>query len=427
MKRLNIPVSVFEPLLVRAFDRFYVELISNPYYADFLKDADPERIKGAQLLNFIASVDDEEDAFFLRYKALGRFHFEMGLPYVEYYDSFNRLRTFLTEEMEETIGNGNVKKIHGAIETYIGSAINGSAAGYLEETIENDRKTLLRQVGQHFDIVAIQEHLQWILDVIDDIKQMNTRPAVEFDERKCRCGSWLYSSEFEKFFEEQSVRRELLKEHHEIHYITQNIYRSIRRRDYHKIYIDYIILVRQSMYLYQELNFNVTQQSLIEDVSKDALTGLLNRRYLNEVLKSEAHLHALTGGAFAVAMFDLDYFKAVNDTCGHQAGDEVIVTFASLLRRHVRKTDNIFRYGGEEFLAVFPGMNVEEAFSLCERIRTEFEKQVWSGCLSKMRITVSIGVTQYEDALKENPRRVILDADKNLYCAKAHGRNRTVK
>jgi diguanylate cyclase (GGDEF)-like protein len=427
MKRLNISVSVFELLLARVFDSFYDELFADPYHADFLKAADLKRLKEAQRINFIESVGDDKDAFFLRYKSLGRFHFERGLPYVEYYDAFNILRTLLIEEVEEIANIENVKTMHEAIETYIKGAINASAAGYFEETIENDRLTLLRQISQQFDIVAIKEHLQWVLDVIDDIRQMNTRPAVEFDEEKCKCGTWLNSIEFKKFFEDPLVRQDILQKHHDIHLVTQNIYRSIQRGDYHKIFIDYIIMVRQSMYLYQELNFNVTQQSLIEDVSKDALTGLLNRRYLNEVLKSEVHLHALSGGAFTVAMFDLDLFKTVNDTCGHQAGDDVIVTFAGLLKRCLRKTDNIFRYGGEEFLTILPGTTAEEAFTVCEKIRTDLEKLTWSGCLENMSITVSIGISQYSDALKENPRRVIFDADRNLYRAKALGRNKTVK
>jgi len=427
MKRLNISVSVFELILVRVFDRFFTELTADPYHADFLKEADFKRLKEAQRINFIESVGDDKDAFFLRYKSLGRFHFEKGLSYVEYYDAFNMLRRLLTEEAEESGGIEDARTVREAIETYIKSAINASAAGYLDETLENDRITLLRQISQQFDIVAIKEHLQWVLDVIDDIRQMNARPSVKFDEERCNCGRWLNSSEFEKFFEDPLVRQEIMQKHHDIHMVTRNIYRSIEREDYHKIFIDYINMVRQSMYLYQELNFNVTQQSLIEDVSKDALTGLLNRRYLNEVLKSEVHLHALSGGAFTVVMFDLDYFKTVNDTCGHQAGDDVIVTFAGLLTRHLRKTDNIFRYGGEEFLVILPGTTAEEAFTLCEKIRSDFAKLTWSGCLEKMPITVSIGISQYTDALKDNPRRVIFDADKNLYRAKALGRNQTVK
>ena len=92
MKRLNISVSVFELILVRVFDRFFTELTADPYHADFLKEADFKRLKEAQRISFIESVGDNKDGFFLRYKSLGRFHFERGLSYVEYYDAFNMLR-----------------------------------------------------------------------------------------------------------------------------------------------------------------------------------------------------------------------------------------------------------------------------------------------------------------------------------------------
>lgn len=423
MVDLDIPVTVFSSLLRKAFDRFYAELIASPYLSDFLKDADLEHLKAAQLANFLESVQDDESIFFLRYKHLGYLHFEQGLPYVEYHDAFNLLHKFLIEAEEEL---SDAHCVHDAIDIYIQRAKNASAAGYLEPTLENDCKTLRRQIAQQIDIKAVKEHLQWILEVIDDIRRMNTHPEIEFDYHECKCGRWLYSEEAEKYIDDPQVRMEILQTHHEIHQITRNIYRSIARRDYHKIFIDYIILVRQSMYLYSELNINVTQQSLIEDVSKDALTGLMNRRYLNEVLKSEVHLYSLNAATFSVVMFDLDRFKTINDTCGHQAGDAVIVAFADVLKQHVRKTDNLFRYGGEEFLAVLPGTTAEEAGRVSEKVRTDFGAREWEGCLKAMTVTVSSGVSEYSERLKENPRRVIFEADMNLYRAKQLGRNRTI-
>jgi diguanylate cyclase (GGDEF)-like protein len=419
----DIPVSVFERLLRRAVLKFHAELIADPYLSDFLKEADLDHLKTAQLATALGAVHDDDSHLFLRFKKLARLHFERGVPYVEYHDAFDRLHTILHESVGMIAAHKGMQE---AADTFIKNAINAGAAGYLESMLENDSKTLRRQISQQIDIPAVKEHLQWIMDVLEDIRSMNAHPVIEFNEKKCKCGSWLHSSELEKFIEDARVRKEILEIHHKIHLITQNIYRSIRRRDYHKIFIDYINLVRQSMYLYSELNLNVTQHVLIEDVSKDALTGLLNRRYLDEVLKSEIRLHALTGGAFSIVMFDLDRFKEINDTCGHQAGDTVLVTFARLLKKHVRKTDNIFRYGGEEFLAVLRGTSAEEAYGLCEKIRADFEKRVWHGCLKTISVTVSIGIAQYSNALKESPRRVIYEADRNLYRAKRLGRNRTV-
>ena len=421
--RMGNDLTLFEKLLREATLKFHADLITNPYLADFLKDVDLDRLKTAQLAQVGGAVNEDASDFFAHFKDLAQLHFERGVPYVEYHDAFDKLHAFLAEGLEAIAAD---RAMHDAVEAFVKSAVNASAAGYLERATANDRKTLQRQISQQIDIQAVKEHLQWILDVIGDIEAMNPDPDIEFDEEKCNCGRWLYSGELEKFVDDSQVRNDILETHRQVHLVTQNLYRSIRRKDYHKIFIDYIILVRQSMYLYSELNFNVTQHALIEDVTKDALTGLLNRRYLNEVLKSEVHLHAMTGGAFSIVMFDLDRFKEINDTCGHQAGDDVLVAFSSLLKKHVRKTDSLFRYGGEEFLVVLPGTPAKEAYGLCEKIRKDFEAQVWEGCLASLPVTVSIGIAQYSVALKENPRRVIFEADSNMYRAKQLGRNRTV-
>ncbi|WP_345985377.1 diguanylate cyclase [Sulfurimonas sp. HSL-1656] len=416
-------ISLFEGVLHRAFDRFYEDLIKNAYVEEFLKGVDLARLKQSQLSSFLEAVYDEDEAFFARFKQLGLFHFKMGLPYVEYRGAFDTLYAFLIEELEEV---NDITGLPDAIELYIRRAINASAAGYLEPNLDNDQKTLERQIKQQIGIPAVKEHLEWILEVIKDIRLMNPEARIEFDEHRCMCGSWLHSEELIKFIPDAMVRKDMLDTHREIHLITKNIYRSIRREDYHKIFIDYVMLVRQSMYLYNELNINVTQQTLIDDVSKDALTGLLNRRDLMEILSSEIRLHGLIGSLFCVVMFDLDHFKAVNDTCGHQDGDAVIVGMAQTLSAHLRKTDHIFRYGGEEFLAILPGTTAKEAFAICEKIRKAFEVHTWEGCVITTPVTVSIGIAEYSERLRDNPRHLVFEADMNLYSAKQLGRNRTV-
>jgi diguanylate cyclase len=419
----NISPPDSEMILSRAFDKFYHALISDPFLKEFLKDIDLEHLKRIQLTNFLESISEDEEAFFSRYKRLGTLHQKLGLPYVEYQEAFGKLYTFLIEEIST---HKQAKDLRDAIKTYIDSAKNASAAGYLEPILENDKKTLKRQISQQIDIEAVKEHFRWILLVIEDIQNFNANPTLELDSHKCKYGKWLMSGEPAKYISDPLVIKTIKETHNDIHRITRNIYHSISMKDYRKIFINYVFLVRQSMYLYTELNINVTQYTLIEDVSKDPLTGLLNRHYLDEVLKSELHLHVLTGGVFSIVMFDLDHFKTINDTCGHQAGDEVIVTFADHLKKSVRKTDNVFRYGGEEFLAILPGTKREEAYNLAEKIRKAFERQKWEGCLNSMTITVSIGITEFSKKDKNNPHRVIFEADRNLYRAKELGRNRTV-
>ena len=154
---------------------------------------------------------------------------------------------------------------------------------------------------------------------------------------------------------------------------------------------------------------------------EDALTGLSNRRdfdlRLTEMMKSARR----DGGPLCVAMFDLDHFKRVNDTCGHAKGDDVLVETARVLRRECRDIDLVSRYGGEEFALAFPRSTLAEAHRICERIRQSFEKTAWSGIAPSLTMTISSGVTAWRFGME--PSDVLARADSNLYIAKRGGRN----
>ena len=418
----DVPIGQFKLIFRRAFDKFFDALTGNPYLGDFLKNADLQRLKEQQQLNFLDAVQEGGERFFAHYRGLAAMHYDNGLPYVEYRASFSLLQTLLLEE-SNALGCG--RAMREAIYAYIRSAKNASAAGYLERMLQKDEKTLNRQLSQQLDIPVVKEHLYWVLHIIEDIRTLNGFPDIAFDHRQCEFGRWFAGDDAQKYISDPSVRETIETTHRDIHLTTQNIYRSIQQQDYHKIFIDYIILVRQSMYLYSELNLNVTQQELIEKGTKDVLTGLLNRRNLEQVLESEIHLHALTERTFCVVMFDLDHFKSVNDTFGHQAGDAVLVTFSGLLRQMTRTTDALFRYGGEEFFAILPGTTPGDACKLAEKIRTAFAAHRFEGRLAELRSSVSIGITHYAPELQDDSAQLILRADLKLYRAKQLGRNRT--
>jgi diguanylate cyclase (GGDEF)-like protein len=151
--------------------------------------------------------------------------------------------------------------------------------------------------------------------------------------------------------------------------------------------------------------------------SHDALTGTLNRRAILDVCAGEHERSVRYGQAFSLMMIDLDYFKAVNDTHGHQHGDRVLVHFANCTRAALRRADRFGRYGGEEFLAVLPHAVTDAALPVAERIRTAQTTGHALAC------TASIGVTHWrgpDDSLDAMLGR----ADAALYQAKAQGRNR---
>ncbi len=167
------------------------------------------------------------------------------------------------------------------------------------------------------------------------------------------------------------------------------------------------------------------QQQLQEQVVRDSLTGLNNRRYLEETLPREVARAKREGYSVCVAMIDLDHFKRINDRYGHQAGDKVLKTLACLLHDGARQGDIACRYGGEEFVVVLPRLSLEHALSRMEQWRQAFATARTQHGKLEISATLSIGLALYPqngtDAME-----LLAAADNALYRAKAEGRNRMV-
>ncbi len=162
---------------------------------------------------------------------------------------------------------------------------------------------------------------------------------------------------------------------------------------------------------------------LQEQAIRDPLTGLFNRRYLDETLDHELARARRDGYALSLAMIDVDHFKAINDTYGHQAGDEVLKALGTLLQAQAREGDIACRYGGEEFVLLSPRMPLATALERADQWRTRFaEQRVRHGDL-ELRVTFSVGLATYPDH-GATAAALMISADQALYRAKALGRNR---
>ncbi|MCZ2406844.1 MAG: GGDEF domain-containing protein [Burkholderiales bacterium] len=164
-------------------------------------------------------------------------------------------------------------------------------------------------------------------------------------------------------------------------------------------------------------------KNIQEDAQRDTLLGCYNRRYIVTALEEQQQLADETGIPLCLAVIDLDHFKRINDALGHLGGDEVLRAFARVAQENVRAEDIFGRYGGEEFLLIFPGTALLPALNTCERIRAQVEAQTWKG-LPRGRVTVSIGVTQYVPG--ESVLEFFSRADTATYLAKEGGRNQVV-
>jgi diguanylate cyclase (GGDEF)-like protein len=155
----------------------------------------------------------------------------------------------------------------------------------------------------------------------------------------------------------------------------------------------------------------------------DEVTGLYNKRRLLEQLDMEIARARRYGEIFSCFMIDIDDFKQINDTFGHQAGDEVLKQVGSLLLRSLRKTDFIARYGGEEFTVLLPRTNSAGAYRAAENLRASFNAHEFSLPTTKVRITVSIGVTCCTTFHRLDAQQIIMSADTAMYSAKRSGKN----
>ncbi len=170
-------------------------------------------------------------------------------------------------------------------------------------------------------------------------------------------------------------------------------------------------------------------EASLEMAVTDSLTGLYNRRYLASHLSAMFDRAFWTGRPLSIMILDLDHFKLVNDTHGHDAGDKVIQAFAERIRNSVRGIDLACRYGGEEFLIAMPDTDRHFAGVVAERLRQEVAATavVINGGRDQLSVTVSIGIASTEDGAKDDTaQKLIKRADDALYSAKSGGRNRVM-
>ncbi len=179
-----------------------------------------------------------------------------------------------------------------------------------------------------------------------------------------------------------------------------------------------------------EANFRIKRQEKEIEILKtfsmtDPLTGIMNRRGILRVISDEMDAVSRGKTPFAIIICDIDFFKNINDTYGHNCGDSVLKAITSIIAEAKRKSDWLARWGGEEFLILLPGTTEEQAFVVAERIRKSIKEYVHKFERNDINITISLGIARFMptgDTIQDCIER----ADKALYFAKQNGRNQSV-
>ena len=157
---------------------------------------------------------------------------------------------------------------------------------------------------------------------------------------------------------------------------------------------------------------------------RDELTQSFNRRHMTDLIALQRSHHERNALPLAVSLLDLDHFKRINDGMGHAVGDQVLRRFADIAARQLRGGDLLSRWGGEEFLVLFPATRSADACAALQRVRDALAAQDFSDLSPSLRVTFSAGVTMIQSS--ESDAAAIERADRAMYCAKGEGRNRTV-
>jgi diguanylate cyclase (GGDEF)-like protein len=165
---------------------------------------------------------------------------------------------------------------------------------------------------------------------------------------------------------------------------------------------------------------------LYESSTRDALTGAYNRSHFDERLRSELAFAGRHRTETSLVLLDIDHFKRVNDTYGHQAGDLVLKELAALSQRSLRTEDVFARFGGEEFGVILRGIHLQGAHKLAERLRIALESTPIQAGDRQIRVTLSAGCASIACASSPTPEEIVKIADRRLYAAKAAGRNRVI-
>ncbi|MFN7132891.1 MAG: diguanylate cyclase [Myxococcales bacterium] len=192
-------------------------------------------------------------------------------------------------------------------------------------------------------------------------------------------------------------------------------------RDGDKIQIGSTTILKFS---YQDTLDEALQRNLYESATKDGLTRIYNKKYFTDTVRKEFAYCLRHRVPLSLLIFDVDHFKRINDTYGHQAGDYVLARLATLVSDAIRTEDVFARYGGEEFVLLLREATEDKAFILAERIRRLIEGSGFTFNGQQMRVTISIGLATLKDGEYADCDQFIEAADGLLYKAKQGGRNR---
>lgn len=426
--------SIISPHSEEIAKDFYREMLINVKAAEFLNHEEVKKRLTSSMASWInfAFVYRENAQAIHEYKSyqlhIGHIHGKIGLPvslvnYGMYIIKQDVLRLLIGSELSrQKLGEALI--ITNQILDCALQIINESYEGDLVNN-EKDSQAFKIQFSTHhlaFDCERLRTALSdWMRDLLLNIHQdsfdMNSLLTI----KQTNFGLWVThkAALFLSNRAEYATLTDLLDQMDETFrdLVGHSITGGTRQKYLKKLNA----LVSQSSWVLG----NIAKEIIDQDNGRDPLTRLFNRRYLDTVMRYETASSLKTGVLFGVLILDVDFFKKINDTYGHENGDRVLMQLAELLTQEVRAGDFVFRLGGEEFLIVLGNMNWLILTSIAEKVRLSVSNTVIKlDNEQSLAITVSIGIALHDG--HPDFQRTIKLADDALYQAKQNGRNQVV-
>lgn len=372
---------------------------------------------------------DSEDEIEQSAKELVYFTIEHDISYLFLYSELVTVVRKLLGSLVEKHDFENIEEIN----NYFTKHENQITTLYLQKflnQLKSKNEVRLSHIESMSDkkfMIHYESHIKWIINLIlyvqkqefgDDYPQLN--PSL------CAFGKWMNGAST-SYLLSTAHFKSIEHLHINLHDLAANVVDYCKRKELRPATL--IHLMQKIDYYSLEIGNEIAFLNEIEESAKDPLTHLLTRRLFNKIILNKLDIAKATGREFALMMCDLDHFKLINDTYGHGVGDVVLQHFSKILEKSLRKSDYIFRFGGEEFMILLPMTDKEETLSLAQKICDVTASQEVTIEKVTIRYTVSIGtlaivVGNKVSITQDTIDKYIAQVDEKLYLAKERGRNR---
>lgn len=427
-------------IIPQVVQKFYNFLLDNEKAREFIDEGVvKERLYQSQK-NWLKQVltphrPEDKTAFLEQQKQVGRIHARIDLPLSlmeaatwVYKKAF--FKTLILKPLQEASSDFpfTCQEIQTRSELFIliseiieyGTSVINSAYHQQETELIKERQSLALNYASGdlaYEIVEVKsDATEWLLELILKLNQGEKLQQGQL----CNANFYLWITHRLPMIEENPHRNTILTISEQLYqYFQQHLEQTTH--DNPALITDLNRLIKQLSFALKSLSENL----LKENDNRDPLTRLFNRRLLEAVLSKEHQLARKKQTSYALLMTDIDHFKEVNDTYGHNVGDIVLKEVARRLQEPLRITDLAFRFGGEEFLVVLPNDDEDALSTIGEKIRCAIaDTPVEISDNQQLNITISVGIARYDH--HPDYLHTLKEADAALYQAKNNGRNQVV-